>query len=472
MQPIQDLLAHTPTFFINAIESLSEGLIITDEDSNILYVNDQICAITGYSRSELLGLKSHEVLVPQSLWPRMKERLHERQEGKMEEYELEIEKKDGTHIWIAVRAVPFVDEEGVIRGTIGSVRDISAHRRLADENEYLHREFNGDLAPCDIIGSSHGIKKVLEQVETVGPTDAAVLITGESGTGKELVARAVHRTSRRNQRPLIRVNCASVPKDLFESEFFGHVRGAFTGAVRDRMGRFELADNGTLFLDEVGEIPLDLQSKLLRVLQEGQFEPVGSDRTRSVDVRIIAATNRNLAHEVEQGRFREDLYYRLSVFPLEVPPLRLRRNDIPPLARHFAQVAAHRLGTSEPELQPDDLETLSQYDWPGNVRELQHVIERAIIIARGGPLRLELPGRSRPAPAAAQEVESPHHNELDMNLDNLQGLEKEILVHHLEKKNWKIYGPGGAAESLAIKPTTLVSKMKKFGLKKPWKNTD
>jgi transcriptional regulator with GAF, ATPase, and Fis domain len=258
-----------------------------------------------------------------------------------------------------------------------------------------------------------------------------------------------------------------VPKELFESECFGHVRGAFTGAVRDRMGRFELADGGTLFSDEVGEIPLDLQSKLLRVLQEGQFEPVGGDHTHSVDVRIVAATNRPLAEEVVRGRFREDLFYRLSVFPIEVPPLRRRREDIEPLARHFSLDAACGLGLPRPELAPDDLEVLRQYDWPGNVRELQHVIERALIIARGGPLQFELPGHSEakgPPPAATT---SPPGRPVDLNLEDLDGLEKEILGRHPEQKNWKVYGPGGAAESLGIKPTTLVSKMKNSACRSP-----
>jgi PAS domain S-box-containing protein len=467
MKPFDELLAVCPNFFVEVIESLPDGLIITDRESVIAYVNDQTCALTGYSRGELLGRRSYEVLLPPAQWPQMQARLQQRLAGAAEEYELEIQRKEGARVWVAIKGVPFVDEEGQIQGTIGSLRDISARRQLEGENEYLRREFGGDLGSDQLLGQSPGILKVLEQVATVGPTDVAVLITGESGTGKELVAKALHRHSLRNQRPLIRVNCAAVPKDLFESEFFGHLRGAFTGAVRDRMGRFELADEGTLFLDEVGEIPLELQSKLLRVLQEGQFEPVGSDHTRSVDVRLIAATNRPLAEEMARGRFREDLYYRLGVFPIDVPPLRQRRGDVPLLARHFARATACRLGLPEPVLGEADLEALRQYDWPGNVRELQHVIERALIIARGGPLRFELPGRPEspppsPSPEPGGGLAPP------ATLGDLERLEKEILARHLEQKNWRIYGPGGAAESLGLKPTTLVSKMKRFGLKKPW----
>ena len=221
---------------------------------------------------------------------------------------------------------------------------------------------------------------MLEQIKVVAPTPASVLLLGESGTGKELVARAIHDHSGRKGKPLVRVNCASVPKDLFESEFFGHVKGAFTGAIKDRVGRFEMANGGTLFLDEVGEIPLDLQAKLLRVLQEGQFEKLGEDKTRTVNVRLIAATNRDLHAEANAGRFRQDLYFRLSVFPIELPPLRERREDIAPLAEYFIGQSAERLGLPAPHLTREHLRQLEHYDWPGNVRELQNVIERATIL--------------------------------------------------------------------------------------------
>ena len=242
----------------------------------------------------------------------------------------------------------------------------------------------------DLIGESPALERVVALIESVASTSATVLIRGESGVGKELIARGIHSRSRRADEPLVKVNCASVPKELFESEFFGHVRGAFTGALKDRAGRFELADRGTLFLDEVGEIPLDLQAKLLRVLQEKEFERVGAEKTRKVDVRIIAATNRDLAAEAAAGRFRKDLYYRLSVFPIEIPPLRERREDILPLAEHFLKLHRRNLGRPHLAFEDDHRRRLLAYDWPGNVRELQHVIERAVILAREGPLRLDL----------------------------------------------------------------------------------
>ena len=261
--------------------------------------------------------------------------------------------------------------------------------QLEAENRYLQEEV--DVNHGEIPGESAAIKNVLKAIETVASTDVNVVITGETGTGKELVARAIHQASERAQKTLIKVNSASIPKELFESEFFGHVKGAFTGALRDRVGRFELADQGTLFLDEVAEIPLDMQSKLLRVLQEGEFERVGEERTRTVDVRILAATNRNLKREVDAGRFRQDLYYRLNVFPVDVPPLSQRDEDIPRLAAHYLRRAAARLKRPCPTLTQANVLQLLSYDWPGNVRELQNVIERAVIVSRNGPLQLDLP---------------------------------------------------------------------------------
>ena len=278
-------------------------------------------------------------------------------------------------------------------------------RRLEQENEYLREEVTRAGAFGELVGRGPALEAVARQIDLVAPTDAAVLILGESGTGKELVAREVHRRSRRAAQPLIKVNCAAVPRELYESEFFGHARGAFTGALRDRAGRFELADGGTLFLDEVGEIPLELQAKLLRVLQEGELERVGEERTRQVDVRLIAATNRDLRAEAEAGRFRQDLYYRLSVFPIELPPLRKRVEDIPLLAEHFLALAARKLGRPKPRLTLADAQQLQRYRWPGNVRELQHVIERAVIIADGARLAIELP--ADPAAASPETRPSP-----------------------------------------------------------------
>jgi transcriptional regulator with GAF, ATPase, and Fis domain len=342
---------------------------------------------------------------------------------------------------------------------------IARQKNLEFENEILQDEFRASLG--NMIGRSPTLRKVLAQIATVAPTEANVLILGESGTGKELVARAIHDLSARKDRPLVRVNCASVPKELFESEFFGHVRGAFTGAVKDRVGRFELADSGTLLLDEVGEIPLELQSKLLRVLQEGQFERVGDERTRTVRVRLIAATNRDLLAEAKAGRFRLDLYYRLGVFPIEVAPLRERLEDMGELAEHFVKQSARRLGVPRPRLTKLHVQELQRYDWPGNVRELQNVIERAVILSRGGSLQFDLPTRTdRSSPSAGQAPPSEIDEDEDLSLDELVLRERAIVTKALERSRWKIYGTDGAAAVLKIRPTTLVSKMKRLGVRK------
>jgi len=345
------------------------------------------------------------------------------------------------------------------------------------ENTYLREEVASGAG--DIIGESPAIERVRDQIEFVAPTDATVLITGESGVGKELVAREIHRLGSRRDRPMIRVNCASIPEGLFESEFFGHARGAFTGAVKDHSGRFAAADGGTLFLDEVGEIPLGLQSKLLRVLQERTFERVGEERTRTVDARVVAATNRDLAREVEERRFREDLFYRLNVFPLEVPPLRRRREDVPRLAEHFLALAARRMNRPCPRLGRAAADRLEAYPWPGNVRELMNAVERSVIVWRGGPLRFSLPGdpggegpstRERAAPA---DLSPDDVRPVDRRPDDVVG-EDEMnrrmranLLAALERASFKVSGPGGAAELLGVKPTTLGYRMRKFGIERP-----
>jgi len=306
------------------------------------------------------------------------------------------------------------------------------------------------------------------QIDMVAPTDASVLILGESGTGKELVAREIHQRSSRSQQPLIRVNCASVPRELYESEFFGHARGAFTGAIKDRAGRFEAADGGTLFLDEVGEIPPELQSKLLRVLQEKQYERVGEETTRTINVRILAASNRDLKAEVAAGRFRQDLYYRLNVFPIEVAPLRKHKDDIPLLATHFLEQTARRLKVPLPKLTQADLLQLHSYDWPGNVREMQNLIERALILAQRGPLRFDLPPAEReaPMPLPGQGVDAAGSEVQILTDSELRLRERANIMAALTKSGGRIHGPGGAAELLRINPSTLVSRIRKLGLKK------
>ena len=341
--------------------------------------------------------------------------------------------------------------------------------RLEQENVYLHEEINAEQGFGDLVGRSEVLRAVVRQIEHVAPTNASVLILGESGTGKELVAREIHKRSERQHRPLIRVNCASIPKELYESEFFGHVKGAFTGALKDRAGRFELADEGTLFLDEVGEIPLELQNKLLRVLQEQEYERVGDDRTRQVDVRIIAATNRDLRQEVEAGRFRKDLYYRLNVYPIEIPPLCSRKEDIPLLASHLLDLAARKFNCGQLGLTQAHAVTLQGYDWPGNVRELQNVIERAVITSRGHSLHFDLPELVQPSESNAALAAVPKSpNEMDLIPEAEKShRERENILAALRRSNWKVGGPGGAAELLGVKPTTLHSRIKKLGLKKP-----
>jgi transcriptional regulator with GAF, ATPase, and Fis domain len=360
----------------------------------------------------------------------------------------------------------FADE---IAGAIVNARAFEEIERLRShlelENIYLQEEVREARAMGDIIGRTPVIEHLLRQIEMVAPTDATVLILGESGTGKELVAREVHRQSRRSERPLIRVNCASVPRELYESEFFGHVKGAFTGAIKDRAGRFEAADGGTLLLDEVAEIPFSLQSKFLRVLQEKQYERVGEERTRTVDVRIIAASNRNLKKEVEEGRFRQDLYYRLNVFPVEVPPLRERKEDIALLTTHFLEQSARRLRLPAPKLSDAHLRLLQSYDWPGNVRELQNAAERALILAQQGALRFDLPVTEFPIPAPA--LSAGDNGATILTDAELRHREQHNMLAALTKSGWKIHGQGGAAELLGVKPTTLISRIKKLGLKRP-----
>jgi transcriptional regulator with GAF, ATPase, and Fis domain len=336
--------------------------------------------------------------------------------------------------------------------------------RLELENEYLREEVTRTGAFGELVGQGPALGAVARQIDLVAPTDSAVLILGESGTGKELVAREVHRRSRRAGRPLVKVNCAAVPRELYESEFFGHARGAFTGALRDRAGRFELADGGSLFLDEVGEIPLELQAKLLRVLQEGELERVGEERTRKVDVRVIAATNRDLRSEAEAGRFRQDLYYRLSVFPVELPPLRKRVEDVPLLAEHFLALAVRKLGRAKLRLTLANVQQLQRYHWPGNVRELQHVIERAVITADGSRLAIELP-LAPAAPGKPTTASATAANDHVLTDAEVQRLEADNVRAALKAANGKVSGAGGAAELLGMKPTTLASRIKSLGIR-------
>ncbi|WP_373499258.1 sigma 54-interacting transcriptional regulator [Desulfococcus sp.] len=355
------------------------------------------------------------------------------------------------------------------------MRDVNDRREaerkihwLSSEAEYLKEEIR-DLTKFDeIIGRSAPMCSVLRSVNQVAPTDAAVLISGESGTGKELIARAVHAASGRRGKPLIKVNCGAIPEALMESEFFGHEEGAYTGATKKREGRFALAHGGTIFLDEIGEMPPGLQVKLLRVLQEGEFEPVGSSRTRRVDVRVIAATNRDLDKLMGEGKFRVDLYYRLNVFSIRMPALRERRGDIPLLAVHFLEKFARKLDRVLRPLAPDTLDRLQAYDWPGNVRELQNVIERAVIIATGDRLDLD-PGFPKAASDAwTKAVSTPTSDDGKVHTAaEMQAFERRNLIRALESTGWQVSGKNGAAALLGMKPTTLSSRMKAIGIRRP-----
>jgi transcriptional regulator with GAF, ATPase, and Fis domain len=326
---------------------------------------------------------------------------------------------------------------------------------LKAENLYLQEEIKLNHNFQDIISISKKFQKVLHQIEQVAETDATVLILGESGTGKELIARAIHNISNRRRRPLVKINCAVLPANLIESELFGHERGAFTGAIERKIGRFELADGGTIFLDEIGELPVELQAKLLRVLQEGEFERLGNPKTSKVDVRVIAATNRNLEQAIEKKEFREDLYYRLNVFPIHCPPLRERKEDIPFLVRHFCQKHEGKTGKKVTTIPSKVMDAFTSYDWPGNIRELENIIERAMILSRNGAIEY---GDWMPM---AKSVEA-----LKSKLLRLDDVEKEHIIEVLKQTNWKVSGDNGAAKILGLNATTLEARMKKLGIKR------
>jgi len=469
------------------LRAAGEGIYGVNAEGKTTFVNPVAERILGWSAEELVGTDIHSTVhhthhdgrhYPHTDCPIYAAF----RDGAVHQVNDEVFwRKDGTPVWVEYTSTPIRDR-GVVVGAVIVFRDVSQRReadeklraalsevdqlreRLEQENAYLQEEIRTETNPRGIIGRTAAVQKTLRQVSLVAPTDATVLITGESGTGKELIARAIHEASQRRDRPLIRVNCAAIPRELFESEFFGHVKGAFTGALRDRIGRFELADGGTLFLDEVGEIPLELQGKLLRVLQEGHFERVGEERTRAVNVRVIAATNRELKQEVKEGRFREDLYFRLNVFPVETMPLRDRREDIPLLAQHFL-ASENKSFKSNLRLSEGDVRRLMQYDWPGNVRELHNVIERAAILAQNGRLRIDLPiqpgGAEISVPARRPKNGAPQAILTD---EEMREHERSNIQAALKASGGKVFGNGGAAELLGIKPTTLASRIKSLGI--------
>ncbi len=457
------------------LDSAGEGIYGLDSEGYTTFINPAAEKMTGYSAEEMIGECQHKMVhhskpdgTPYShldcpIYAAFKK-------GKVYKVSNEVFwRKDGTPFPVDYTSTPMI-KNGKCVGAVVVFNDISQRKKdeeeirklkqqLELENAYLSQEVLEAKAYGEIIGRSPALGAILSQIELVAPTEANVLITGESGTGKELVAREIHNRSLRNQRTLIKVNCASIPKELYESEFFGHIKGAFTGAVKDRAGRFEMAEGGTLFLDEVGEIPLDLQSKLLRVLQEGTYEKVGDDKTRHVDVRIIAATNRNLKEEAQAGRFRQDLFYRLNVFPIEAPPLRERMEDIPALTTHFLKNASQKLNVPQARITQANLNDLLAYGWPGNIRELQNVLERAAILSKGGKLIMNLPGRP---PSRKPKSSDPTNEDTVFTEEEMKAKERNNLENALRQCNGKVTGPDGAAALLNMKPTTLYSRIKKL----------
>jgi len=345
-----------------------------------------------------------------------------------------------------------------VRNAMSYQRIEELNAQLAREKLYLEDEIRSDHLFEEIIGRSRALQRVLREIETVAPTDSTVLISGETGSGKELVARAIHQLSSRRDNAFVKLNCAAIPTGLLESELFGHEKGAFTGAIGQRIGRFELANRGTVFLDEVGEIPLELQPKLLRVLQEREFERLGSTRTLRTDARLIAATNRDLAALVAEQKFRQDLFYRLDVFPIHVPPLRERREDIPMLVRHFAQQFARRMKKGIDTIPTETMEALTRYDWPGNIRELQNLIERAVILSTGPTLNV---------PVAAIAHADLSAEARSAKAETLEHADRRHIIRALERSNWVIAGPGGAAVRLGMKRSTLQFRMRKLGIVRP-----
>ena len=468
------------------LSAAGEGIYGVNAEGDTTFVNPAALKMLGWEEGQLIGRDAHSVFhhthQDGSHYPSQSCPIYAAfNDGIFHVVDNEVFwRQDGSHFPVEYTSTPIRDE-GRLVGAVVVFRDVSERREaekrlrlalaeveslkehLEMENAYLQEEIRAENNYQQIIGRSQPIKHCISQIRLVAPTDAPVLITGESGTGKELIARAIHQSSTRSQRPLIRVNCAAIPRDLFESEFFGHVRGAFTGATADRPGRFELADGGTIFLDEVGELPFDLQGKLLRVLQDQQFERVGDTRTRSVDVRIIAATNRQLRRDVEERLFREDLYFRLNVFPIESAPLRHRVEDIPLLATHLIEQACKKLNKPTMALSLADLKKMQSYSWPGNIRELENIIERAIIVSAAGKLHIEIPvGESQGIDRLETAVKAELVSRLVLTDQERRMGERENIFNALRQTKGKVAGREGAAALLGMKPASLYSRLRRW----------
>jgi len=458
----------------------------SDGDGNIVTVTDHWLQKLGYRREEVVGRPTTDFFTESDRRRYFDGRLQELiSQGDFNNEERQVITNDGQVLDLVVSGISHRDPSGKVDRILVASKDVTERNRaerelritlaenaslreeLERERDYLREEVHVAMNFGRIVGTSPALQQMMKSVEAVAETPASVLLQGESGVGKELVAHAIHTQSSRVDGPLVKVNCASIPKELFESEFFGHVKGAFTGAHRDRIGRFQLADGGTIFLDEVGEIPLELQGKLLRVLQESEFERVGDDVTKSVDVRIIAATNRNLEKLIVDGEFREDLFYRLSVFPVDVPPLRDRGEDIIQLAQHFLEQVSNDFGRPLMTLTRAQANSLQDYNWPGNVRELKNVIERAVILSPGNVLRLDLSMPNVSAPRQAAQLPVPPRNEDVLTEQEMREFQKKNLLEALKRTNWRVSGPEGAAELLGVRPTTLADRIRTLGIRKP-----
>jgi len=470
-----------PTDMLDLIlSSAGEGIYGLDEKGLTTFVNPAAAAMLGWEPEELLGEPQHQLIhhtKPDGTpYDRTECPIYAAfSDGAVHRVDDEVFwRKDGTSFPVEYVSTPIHDDERGLVGAVVTFRDITERKlaeealaqamsqlealkdQLAADNAYLKEEVRLNHNFTEMIGGSSALQQVLHKIEQVAPTNATVLILGETGTGKEPVARAVHDLSPRRDRPLVKVNCAAVASSLVESEFFGHERGAFTGALAKKLGRFALADGGTIFLDEIGDLPLELQAKLLRVLQEGEFDPVGSTKSVKVDVRVIAATNRNLQEAVSTGNFRSDLYYRLNVFPITIPPLRERREDIPALVELFVGRFNRSVGNNVSVISQQVMDTLQRYEWPGNIRELQNVLERAVILTQGRSLSLE-GALERAAPAG----------EVPTVGESLEDVERAHIRRVLEKCSWKVAGKKGAAVRLGLNPSTLRSRLDKLEIRKP-----
>ena len=470
------------------LDAAGEGVYGLDANGNTTFVNQAAERILGWQMEDVIGKPLHDIHhhshADGSAYPREQCPIYLAiRDGQVHQVDDEVFwREDGSCVPVEYTSTPIIEDDGIC-GAVVVFRDISARKQmenqrkvdyqeikslkdqLEQERDYLRDEINVSANFGEIIGDSPALKRTFAQIEAVAATSASVLVNGESGVGKEMIARAIHQRSPRANAPMVKVNCASIPGELFESEFFGHVKGAFTGAHKDRVGRLQLANDGTLFLDEVGEIPLEQQGKLLRALQEGEFERIGDEHTTRVDVRVVAATNRDLQAEISAGNFRQDLFYRLSVFPIDVPPLRQRSGDIIPLAMHFTRLVCKELGKPSLLLTQPQADILLAHDWPGNVRELKNVIERAVILSPGDRLRLDLAMPEIKASRAPEPASALPNGDFLTEIE-LREYEKENMRRALEASDWRISGPNGAAERLGVKPSTLTYRMTVFGIER------